>query len=147
MAIKLKTKIKPKIAVDEQTEVALDQKKRIKKKAAEYIRLQKQLEDVGLTIGKKAAKLALELKTYADQNRKDTETLHIKTKEGRLKITDKGLSTEITKPKRLKKLLGKETFDKLAKVGVGDARRYLTPEEFEEISKTTRSGARRIVIE
>jgi hypothetical protein len=43
-------------------------------------------------------------------------------------------------------LLGTETFLRLAKISIGDLRKYLTPEQFEEVATTERTGTRRVTL-
>jgi len=59
-----------------------------------------------------------------------------------LQFGQKANSTEITDLALAKKLLGNETFLKIASIGIGDLKAYLTPEELAQCTKTERTGNR-----
>lgn len=63
-----------------------------------------------------------------------------------LEFSAKGEASTITDLEKAKKLLGTATFMKIAKIGITDLRAYLTPPEFAEVTKTERTGTRRIKI-
>lgn len=65
---------------------------------------------------------------------------------GKIEVSEKTMQTTLTDIDAAKKFMGKDTFFKVAKIGVGDLKDYLTPEQREQCTKTERSGSRRLKI-
>lgn len=61
-------------------------------------------------------------------------------------VSAKSESTSITDLAAARKLLGVETFNKVAKVNLADLRAYLTPPQLEKCTVTERTGSRRLKI-
>lgn len=65
---------------------------------------------------------------------------------GIVEVSGKSNTTAIIDMEKAKKLLGTETFFKVAKIGIADLKAYLKKPDFELVTATTLDGARRLKI-
>lgn len=113
-------------------------------KAVEYRALEKKIEKFNNTIGATFTELKKEFLEYANSTLGDDEELVIKVPgEKELKIGSRSNVRSITDMDKAVELLGTDTFMKIAKIGLTDLDKYLTPEEVAEVTVTKRSDTRR----
>lgn len=90
------------------------------------------------------AELKTALVDNANKTLKADEGMVIVTPLGDVKIGKRSTSRSITDMKKAVKLLGKETFMKIAKIGLTDLDKYLNPEELEQCVVVKITDTRRI---
>lgn len=90
------------------------------------------------------ADLKKNIVAHVNATRGDDEEVEIRTPLGDVKIGKKGSDREITDLEKAIEFLGTETFMKIAKIGLGDLDKYLTPEEVAQVVESRRTDARRI---
>ena len=83
------------------------------------------------------------LKVLSDGLRED-ESVKAKGKRFAVSITAVPEKAEVTDLKRVREILGEDTFMQLADIAVGTVRDYLNPEEQEEVLTAERKGKRRV---
>lgn len=59
-----------------------------------------------------------------------------------LKVSKKSMVSKVKDKPKLLELLGDDTYLELAEVKIGDIRKYLTPDQIEQVLKETRDGRR-----
>lgn len=137
MPVKLKKKIKTK---SQSGNIITPE---IRQKAQDYLETEKRIRKLDALL-KVQAQLKKELLEFADEVRRDDQELNIKTPSGFVRISGKGKSRRITSMKKVRKILGKELFLKLASVTLSDLDKYMTPDQLEECVEETTAGSRRV---
>lgn len=143
--IKLKKKIKAKSDLAS-SPIELE-KSHLKELAKEIILLDTKLKRLTQKYGSELSTAKAELQKLADDNLENDRDLKIVTKIGVVTVSAKTKVRELIKPIKLRKMLGKKTFNKIAKISMSDIDKYLTEDEIAKVVKTTITGTRKISIE
>lgn len=115
----------------------------------EFIALTVQLEAHDAKVSaerKRLDELKKLLVVSVDESHAPDEKATLVGTNGEVEVSAKSEATSITDLATARKLLGVETFNKVAKVNLADLRAYLTPPQLEKCTVTERKGSRRIKI-
>lgn len=137
--LKQEKKVSPKVKASQ--EVSIDVQ------ATRYKELEAKLKKNTLKMKAYAdemADLKKEIVAHANETLADEEGLEIRTEFGDLKIGKRGSSRVITDLKQAIKFMGRETFMRIAKIGLTDLDKYLTPEQVADVIEVKVNDQRRI---
>ena len=92
----------------------------------------------------KVSDLKKSLIAHCNENLDAEEILELRTKWGDVKVGKRSTSRTITDMVLAVKLIGKDTFMRIAKISLGDLDKYLNPEELAQVIETKVTDTRRI---